>query len=300
MKPEKLIGIMPALLTGFTDDGSALDLNRTQKLLDFVIKKGVNGVYVGGSSGEMLLLSNDERKALLEAVMEVAKGKISVIVHVGGAGTREAVDLARHAAKAGADAVSAVTPLYFGYTFANVKSYYSAIANASELPCIVYNIPSLSGMKLTLAQMEELLNLPNVAGMKFTATDFFQLERLRTKFPDKVLYNGFDEMLIAGLSVGADGGIGTTYNYQPERILGIYRLFKEGKAEEARKLQVKANELIEAVCKYSVMPASKEVLAIGGMPYGTCRAPFLPLDDDAKADLRKAVIENLGENFMVL
>lgn len=299
MKPEFLKGIMPALLTGFTDDNTAIDCTRVRSLVRHLMEQGVHGLYVGGSSGEMLLCSVEERKQLLEAVLAQTQKKITVIAHVGCTGTRETLELVRHAAMAGADAVSSVTPLYFAYSFADVKHYYEAIAAASDLPVIIYNIPARTGMTLNADQLHELLTIPGIAGMKFTSSDFFLLERLRADHPDKIFYNGSDEMLLSGLSAGADGGIGTTYNFQAHRMLAIYNLYHEGKMQEALAVQSQANRIIKTVLKYGVMPACKELLNIGGLPYGICREPFLPLSDADRAALAVEAKENLGENFML-
>lgn len=134
--------------------------------------------------------------------------------------------------------------------------------------------------------------------MKFTSSDFYQLERLVTANPDKIFYNGCDEMLLSGLAAGSDGGIGTTYNFQPERMLSIYRLYREGKMQEALSVQRKANAAIEQVLKYGVLSACKAVLRIGGMDYGTCRAPFVPLQPEQEADLTFVITNNPGERFM--
>lgn len=299
MKPDFLKGIMPALLTGFTDDNTAIDCERNRSLVRHLMEQGVHGLYIGGSSGEMLLCSVDERKQLLEAVLAETQKKITVIAHVGCTGTRETLELVRHAAKVGADAVSSVTPLYFAYSFADVKHYYEMIAAASDLPVIIYNIPARTGMTLNADQLHELLTIPGIAGMKFTSSDFFLLERLRADHPDKVFYNGSDEMLLSGLSAGADGGIGTTYNFQANRMLAIYNLYHEGKMQEALVVQSKANSIIKTVLKYGVIPACKELLNIGGLPYGFCREPFLPLSDADKVTLAVEAKENLGENFML-
>ncbi len=299
MKPEFLKGILPALLTGFTDDVSAIDPERVRSLVRHLMKQGVHGLYVGGSSGEMLLCSVEERKQLLEAVLAETQKKITVIAHVGCTGTRETLELARHAEKAGADALSSVTPLYYAYTFEDVRHYYEALAAETSLPVIIYNIPARTGMTLNADQLHELLVIPNIGGMKFTSSDFFQLERLRAEHPDKIFYNGSDEMLLSGLSAGADGGIGTTYNFQAHRMLAIYRLYHEGKMQEALAVQSKANAMIAVLLKLGVLPATKAMLAIGGLPFGECRAPFSPLTEEQYAVLRRAALENLGENFML-
>ena len=289
MKNQKLCGILPALMTAFTEDG--VDCPKvaahTKKLAD----AGVHGLYVGGSSGEMILMTEDERKTLLETVMESVGDRLTVIAHVGTTSTRGSLELARHAEKCGAHALSSVTPLYYKYGFREVKHYYERLAGETSLPVIIYNIPALTGTTLTTAQLEEILSIPNVGGMKFTASDFFQLERIRTEFPDKVFYNGSDEMLCSGLAAGADGGIGTTYNFMPKTILAIYNAFRANDAATALKYQSKANEAIALVLKHGVMPASKMLLKLNGTDYGECREPFMPLSEEAIEELSRVKVE---------
>ena len=289
MKNQKLCGILPALMTAFTEDG--VDCPKvaahTKKLAD----AGVHGLYVGGSSGEMILMTEDERKTLLETVMESVGDRLTVIAHVGTTSTRGSLELARHAEKCGVHALSSVTPLYYKYGFREVKHYYERLAGETSLPVIIYNIPALTGTTLTTAQLEEILSIPNVGGMKFTASDFFQLERIRTEFPDKVFYNGSDEMLCSGLAAGADGGIGTTYNFMPKTILAIYNAFRANDAATALKYQSKANEAIALVLKHGVMPASKMLLKLNGTDYGECREPFMPLSEEAIEELSRVKVE---------
>ena len=289
MKNPKLCGILPALLTAFTDSG--VDTAKVAKLSTRLADAGVHGLYVGGSSGEMILMTEDERKTLLETVMEAVGDRITVIAHVGTTSTAGSLALARHAEKAGAHAISSVTPLYYKYGFREVKHYYERLAAETSLPVIIYNIPALTGSTLSTAQLSEILSIPNVGGMKFTASDFFQLERIRAAFPDKVFYNGSDEMLLSGLAAGADGGIGTTYNFQPKRILSIYNSYRNNDAQGALAYQAKANEVIAVLLRLGVIPASKMLLKLNGLDYGTCREPFLPLDDAAVAELAALDVE---------
>ena len=279
MDIKKLYGIMPALMTAF--DGDDVDTKSVSALVKKLVVDRVHGLYVGGSSGEMVLCSIDERKKLLETVME-NRGELSVIAHVGGLSTKDTVELSAHARACGADAVSSVTPLYYKYTFEEVKNYYRRIAEASELPTIIYNIPGLTGTTYGYDQLCELLEIEGVAGMKFTSSDFFLLNRLVNTYPEKVFYNGSDEMLLSGLAAGAKGGIGTTYNFMPDLMVKIYNLAAEGKMNEAREVQSVANMAIAAVLRYGAVPACKHLISLYGVPYGDCREPFMPLDDKAK------------------
>lgn len=289
MKNKKLAGIMPAFLTAFNDDG--IDTEAVRRLAWKLADCGVHGLYVGGSTGEFVLMSKDERKILLENVVDEIGDRISVIAHVGSMSTSDALELARHAEKTGADAVSSVTPLYYKYSFREVKYYYERLAAETSLPVIIYNIPAITGMTLNAEQLSEILSIENVGGMKFTSSDFFQLERLRSAFPDKVFYNGSDEMLCSGLAAGADGGIGSTYNFMPKTILKIYDSFCEGDAKKALEYQAAANEKIALILKYGVIPCCKELVTLGGISYGRCREPFMPLSKEAAEVLQELEVE---------
>ena len=293
MDIKKLYGIMPALMTAF--DGDEIDHARIADLVKKLADDGVHGLYVGGSSGEMVLCSIEERKALLETVMK-NKGDLAVIAHVGCLSTKDTVELSKHAKSCGADAVSSVTPLYFKYSFAEVKNYYKRVAEASELPVIIYNIPGLTGTAYGYDQLCELLEIEGVVGMKFTSSDFFLLNRLVSAYPEKVFYNGVDEMLLSGLSAGAHGGIGTTYNFMPDLMVRIYSLAQEGKIDEAREVQSVANKAIATILRNGAIPACKHLITLYGVPYGDCREPFLPLGNEAKEDLLTNAWEVI-ENF---
>ena len=282
MDITKLYGIMPAFMTAF--DGDKLDEKSIIAHAKKLASDGVHGLYVGGSSGEMVLCSVEERKQLLELIM-ANRGDLTVIAHVGCLSTKDTLELAAHAKACGADAVSSVTPLYFKYSFAEVKNYYKRIAEASQLPVIIYSIPGLTGTSYGYEQLCELLEIEGVAGMKFTSSDFFLLNRLVTAYPDQVFYNGADEMLLSGLAAGAKGGIGTTYNFMPDIMVKIYSLAAEGKLDEAREAQSVANKAVAAILKCGGVPSCKHLISHYSVPYGDCREPFMPLDDEAKAYL---------------
>ena len=289
MKNRQLCGILPAFLTAFDENG--VDTAKVAAHAKRLADAGVHGLYVGGSTGEMILMSEDERKTLLEAVMGAVGDRIAVVAHVGTTSTAGSLALARHAEAAGAHAVSSVTPLYYKYSFREVKHYYERLAAETSLPVIIYNIPALTGSTLTTAQLSEILSIPNVGGMKFTSSDFFQLERIRAAFPDKVFYNGSDEMLLSGLAAGADGGIGSTYNNQPKRMLKIYDAYLRGDMKTALAEQAKANEVISVLLRVGVLPGCKLLLKVKGFDYGECREPFLPLGEDVAAQLAELDVE---------
>ena len=297
---KKLKGIMPALMTAFDTSTESISKENTAALVKKLKSAGVNGFYVGGSSGEMVLCSVKERMELLETVME-ASGDLTVIAHTGAMSTADAILLSRHAASAGADAISSVTPLYYKYSFREIKHYYSRLCESVSVPVIIYNIPALTGTALDFGQLSELLSIDGVGGMKFTSSDFFLLNRLKQEFPDKIFYNGCDEMLLSGLSAGADGGIGTTYNFMPEMFLSIFELFNNGRMKEANAVQSMANKIIAEVVSKGTLSASKQMINFSGLDYGVCREPLLPLDETAKNELYEKAwksVENYMNNIM--
>lgn len=297
---KKLKGIMPALMTAFDTATESISKENTAALVKKLKSAGVHGFYVGGSSGEMVLCSVKERMELLETVME-ASGDLTVIAHTGAMSTADAILLSRHAESSGADAISSVTPLYYKYSFREIKHYYSRLCEAVNIPVIIYNIPALTGTALDFGQLSELLSIDGVGGMKFTSSDFFLLNRLKQEFPDKIFYNGCDEMLLSGLSAGADGGIGTTYNFMPEMFLSIYELFNNGRMKEANAVQSMANKIIAEVVSKGTLSASKQMINFSGLDYGVCREPLLPLDETAKNELYEKAwkpVENYRNNIM--
>lgn len=266
-------GIFAALPTAFDQAG-----NVDEKALCFLVRnllqKGVEGFYVGGSTGECFLLSEAERKEVLEIVLDAAEGKVPVIAHVGAMSTIVAVSLAQHAAACGASAVSATPPFYFSYNLDEIYSYYADIAEASGLPVLVYNIPAFSGRNFGHNEIDRLLDIPGVAGLKHTSMNLYELERIRVKNPDKILFSGYDEVFLPALVSGADGMIGSTVNLMPELFLDIKKLFILGDIAAAQKLQAKVNSVIEALAGGLFSRRLNMRLALPGCPAANAESHF--------------------------
>ncbi|MHA1553382.1 MAG: N-acetylneuraminate lyase [Alphaproteobacteria bacterium] len=275
--------IFAAMLTPFRDDG-AVSVEGVAPLLDFILKQGVDGVYAGGSTGECVLQSREERALLLRELADVGRGRCTLIAHVGAAGTDDAVALAQVADTAGFDAISAVPPFYYKHAFADIADYYKAIVDACNLPLIVYNIPALTGVEMPTEACLKLLEDDRIAGMKYTASNLFQFSQLRRHAPDKTFYFGTDEMFIGAAAAGTDGGIGSTYNLIGDVYVGIHQAIEGGDIGRARQLQAKANSLIEILFETGVLPGLKHALNRLGVPVGPCRRPFSP---PSKASLVK-------------
>lgn len=288
---KELGGVYPALLTPFTSNG----INRKVlgELVEYNINKGVKGFYVGGSTAEAFLLTEEERNAVYETVAEKNAGRVKLIAHVGSISTDQAVRFGTLAKKLGYDAISAVAPFYYGFSFDEIKAYYSDIVKRTEMPMVMYNIPGTSGVKLSTDQIAQILDTDGIVGLKHTSNDYFALERLKTRFPEKVIFNGFDEMFLCGISMGADGGIGSTYNYMAEKFIRIQKLFGENKMAEALEEQREANRIIKILIEVGGMQMNKEVLCQMGFDFGTARAPFAPLTAEQKEYIRREVTDKL-------
>lgn len=290
---KDLRGVMAALLTPF-DREQKLDKESLRRLVRFNLQQGIEGLYVGGSTGEAFVQSRAEREEVLEIVAEEAKGKLTLIAHVGCVSTLESQQLATAASRYGYDAVSAVTPFYYPFSFEEHCEHYRAVIDSADgLPMVVYNIPALSGVKLTLDQINTLVTLPGVGALKQTSGDLFQMEQIRRAHPDLVLYNGYDEIFASGLLAGADGGIGSTYNIMGWRYMNIVNALKKGDVTTAQKVQSDCNEAIDLLIKTGVFRGLKTVLHyIDVISVPLCRKPFAPVDEKYLPEL-KALAQQL-------
>jgi N-acetylneuraminate lyase len=258
-----LDGIYPAIVTPLTSDGK-LATEVLVRLLGRLLAAGVDGVYAAGSTGEGVRMSLPDREALVSCLMSHMPKDKKLLVHVGAARVEDAIRLAEHAAKAGAHAVSSLPPKS---EFPELRSYYRELAQHSPLPLIVYYFPEASpGAFQEPGELEEICTLPNVPAVKFTDFNLFLLQRITQL--GKVVYNGRDEVLAAGLLMGARGGIGSTYNLVPEAYVALYRHTLRGEWEKARHLQQVLNELIATLIKYPFLPALKAALATLGFECG--------------------------------
>ena len=285
---EKYKGIFTALLTPFDKDNK---VNETQleKLIKHNLKMGVKGFYVCGSTGEAFLLSTDERKQVMDIVKSTAP-EATLIAHIGSVNEMEAMELANHAKKLSYDAISSVAPFYYKFSFEEIKNYYYRLADSAELPMLVYHIPTFSGVNMGIREMSQFLADDRFLGIKYTSNDFFTMEQCKANFPEKIVYNGFDEMFLAGLSMGADGAIGSTYNFMADKFVRIKQCFDAQEVKAAQEIQKQANRIITVLCQIGVMQAEKEVLNQLGFDFGVCRHPFGELTAKQKELIAKEII----------
>ena len=285
---EKFKGIFTALLTPFDKDDK-INEKALEQLVRHNLKLGVKGFYVCGSTGEAFLLNTEERKQVMEIVKSTAP-EATLIAHIGSVDERQALTLAKHAADLSYDAISSVAPFYYKFSFNEIKDYYFRLAEGSGMPMLVYHIPAFSGVQMGVKDLSKVLEDDKFIGIKYTSNDFFMLEQCKTAFPEKLVYNGYDEMFLSGLAMGADGAIGSTYNFMADKFVKIHQLYGEGKMAEAKAVQQEANRIITVLCDIGVMQAEKEVMNQLGMDFGVCRHPFGEANEAQKERIAKEII----------
>lgn len=275
---SKYQGIFPAFYACYAPDGS-ISPERVKAFAEYLIGKGVKGFYVGGSSGECIYHSVEERKLVLESVMEAAKGKVTVIAHVACNNTKDSMALAAHAESLGVDAIAAIPPIYFKLPPHAIAKYWNDISSAApNTDFIIYNIPQLAGVSLSSQLLREMLKNPRVIGVKNSSMPIQDIEMWRDE--GAIVFNGPDEQLLSGLCAGAIGGIGGTYAVMPELYLAIYRLFREGEIAKAREIQDECCHVIYRLCvgKSNMYATIKETLRLRGAPdIGGVREPLFNL-----------------------
>jgi len=292
---ENLIGILPAIVTPVGPDGVFLPA-AFERLLDRIYQAGVHGVYVCGQTGEGHSQSIEQRKKVTEtAVNSSPSGKL-VIAQVGAHSTADAVALAVHAARAGVDAISSLPPLG-PYSFSEIRQYYETLAAATDLPLFVYHHPDMCP-QLNPELVLQLCSIPKVAGLKYTDYDLYGLSILRQN--GALVFNGRDEVLAAGLLMGATGGIGAFYNIFPETFVRIYSLARAAQWAEAAALQRALNPILRSIFRFPLVPAIRAVLAYGGLDCGEAIAPRGLLTASGKEELCSLLQKSCGESGIPL
>lgn len=284
----KYQGIIPAFYACYDKEGR-VSAEKVEELTAHLVEKGVKGLYVGGSSGECIYQDVEERKLTLEHVMKAAAGKLTVIAHVACNNTRDSRELAAHAEGLGVDAIAAIPPIYFHLPEYAIAGYWNDISDAApNTDFVIYNIPQLAGVALTLPLLREMKKNPKMVGVKNSSmpTQDIQLWRDEGVF----VFNGPDEQLISGLVMGACGGIGGTYGAMPELFLKLWEKLNAGELEAAREIQNECCRIIYALCEHGNLYAIiKGVLKVRGVEVGNTRKPMPGLTAEDQPLVEKCV-----------
>ena len=285
---DKFKGIFPALLTPFREDFS-INENSLRQLIQYNLEKGVKGFYVGGSASEAFLMSDEERRRVLAVAAEQMADSCTMIAHVGNISTATTIELAKYAEGLGAHAISAVPPFYYKFNMEEIIEHYLSLAESVSIPLIIYVMPFFTGVNFGMDNYKRLLDQPKIVGLKFTDSNLFQLERLIKMNPDKVILFGWDEMALGAFAMGADGGIGSTYNLQADKFLELTDLVARSQLEQARRKQEEINSVIDVLMKVGVFAGLKYALTLKGIECGVSRRPFRPLNDKQREMVKDVV-----------
>ncbi|WP_284645205.1 dihydrodipicolinate synthase family protein [Paenibacillus silviterrae] len=288
-------GITVAMYSAYDENGEISEAAARQ-LARYYANTGVSGLYVGGSTGEGMLQSVEERKRTLEAVIAEVGNELTIIAHVGAPSTRDSVELAIHAEQAGAHAVSAVPSIYYRLSPQSVEQHWLSIIDSTQLPFIIYHIPQTTGFQLSKALLTKMAAHEKVIGVKISAESTYELQQFKAAGgKDFLVLNGPDEQYLAGRSIGADGGIGGTYGVMPELFLKIEQCYVDGNMEAAKEWQFITNELITELLSFpSLYGACKAIMELRGLQCGGVRMPLLPVGEENMDRLKALNDKMLG------
>lgn len=286
-------GIMPALLSPVYEDGSIREAT-LRRLVRDLSQTGITGFYLCGATGEGIAMAPERRMELVEIVKDEAPEGMKLINHIGAADLATVRRLARHSRQIGLDGISSVPPFFFNYDERGVMDYYRAMSDESQgLPLLIYASP-LSGTPLPVETVEKMLSIPGFVGMKYTNPNYYLMTRYKKLDGGNInIINGPDETCMLGLLMGADAAIGSTYNVMPRLFVRLYEAVKAGRLEEAKPLQMKADDLIELMLRFDVISCCKLMLEKRGYDIGETNAPMKRLTAAQKEEFLAAV-DRLG------
>ena len=301
---DKYKGVIPAFYACYDEKGEISPAG-VQRLAQYFIDKGVKGVYVNGSSGECIYQSVEDKKIVLENVMKVAKGKLTVIAHVACNNTKDSMELAAHAESLGVDAIASIPPIYFRLPDHAIAKYWNDISSAApNTDFVIYNIPQLAGIALSNSLFAEMRKNPRVIGVKNSSMPVQDIQMFKADAGDDyIIFNGPDEQFISGRVIGAEAGIGGTYGVMPELFLKMNELVKAGQLEAAMPIQYAANSIIYKMCSahgnmYAVI---KAILKLNeGFDIGSVRAPLAELTTEDMKIVEEAaqMIKNAKAKYL--
>ena len=294
-KMENMSGFIVAAITPFDSEGK-FNPDMLHKLMDRTIDQGALGFLVGGSSAECPLLSHQERiDGLAAAAQYAGREKTKLMASVAAISTDEAIDYAKAAQELKYDCMISTVPYYFKFGMKQIAEYFVKLRSSVDLPLFLYNFPGNTGVELDIENeyIKGILTDGTIAGVKQTSLNLYQLERMKNMNDQLLLYGGYDEVYIGARMLGADGAIGSTFNFTLPIFTRIEAAYAAKDYELARQLQRQANNIMQALVSCSLFPSIKHMLKVQGLDVGLCREPFPVLTDAQKAYIEKVVAENM-------
>ena len=294
-KMQNMSGFFVAAVTPF-DEAGKFSASALHKLMDKTIAEGAKGFLIGGSSAECPLLTHAERVEGLEAAAKYQdRAKTKLIASVAAISTDEAVEYAKTAKELGYDAMISTVPYYYKFGMKAISEYYNTLRETVDLPLFLYNFPGNTGVELDIADdhIRGMLTDGTIAGVKQTSLNLYQMERIRDLNPELVIYGGFDEVYIGARILGADGAIGSTFNFTLPLFNQIEEAYSALDIPKAQALQKRANNIMQALVSCSLFPSIKHILKTQGVDCGGCRKPFPTLTEGQNAYIERVVKENM-------
>ena len=288
MKKTIFKGAGVAIITPFTEDG--VNFEELSRIIEDQIKGGTDAIVITGTSGESATMTDEEHRAAIKCAVDTVKGRIPVIAGTGSNETSYAIELSKYAESVGADAVLVVTPYYNKCTQKGLIAHYKAIAESINIPIVLYDVPSRTGVGIQIPTYVELAKIPNIVAVKEANGDLSKILRLRAACGDSLdVYSGNDDQIVPILSLGGKGVISVLSNVAPKETHDMCQLYFDGKAEEAGKMQIAYADLIDALfCEVNPIPV-KAALAKMGLLEENYRKPLWPMTDSDRERLYAAM-----------
>jgi len=290
---KEIRGIIPAMLTPL-DKNENIDKNKLRELVQKLQNKGVHGIFTLGTQGEFYAFNIEEKKTIMEIVIDEVKSNIPVYVGTGSATTRETIELTKYAADLGADFVAIVTPFLIKVTQEEMIEHYTKISEAVDINILLYNNPSSTRNNLKPETVQKLSIIPNIVGIKDSTPNFEQLSRLiRITDKDFSVLVGLEPHILGGLLLGAKGTIAASANVIPDILVELYNKVKEGNIREAAKLQNQVNKFFDLLHLSTFPGTVKEIMEMIGEPYGPARMPVGKLTKENREKVM-SVLKEMG------
>lgn len=291
MSQYNISGIIPAVVMAYDDEGK-VSTERLAVLYDFLIKSGVNGLFIGGSTGEWLLLTSDERKLATQVALDTAKGRVPVIMHISSMLPHEVADYAAWAKKAGVAAVSLLVPYYYSYDDEGLKRYFDIVLPQIELPVYIYNIPGNVKNNMSVSLLNTLAQeYDMVIGVKDSSMDFMKVEEYSHGIDkeDFAVFTGNDAQILPCLMWGGTGGISAVAGAFPETVCKMYDCFLNGNLTQAKQIQERLMDYRRFVVSNPALSVVKAALELRGIPVGSPRAPLHALSAERLEELKNVI-----------
>lgn len=287
-------GVIPAIVTPFSED-EEVDYSGLRTITKYLLDGGVDAIMTTGGTGEFPHLTQEEKKRVIEVIADECKGNIPVIAGTAACSTRESIQLMQDAKESGADVAIMVPPYYFVLNEEAIFEHFKIMARANILPIVVYNNPLYTGNPMSSGLIAKLLDMENIIGLKQSNSDMGELvEVIRMSNPNSSICTGIDSQFYPALTIGAVGVYSTAGGIYPKEMKRVYTLFEEGRANEAKELHLKLQE-VNRFLEYDpgyVSPA-KEALNMLGLPAGIVRRPMPNLTQEQKESLNQA-LQSIG------